>query len=190
MTAEMYDLPPRQDPEPRRLYTAPDIATMLGVSRNWIHMQMPNGAPKPDFVAQVRGGKLWQLWTSQGVDRWRAFHASEMSIPNTTRFISFSDHNTSNRLPGGAKGGHVITWKLWWQCSHDGGATWWFSTPQGWYVSNDDGETWTNTGLQVRPGEYRYYSIVGDAVPKPYVARILRSSERLRKIIEKDMLSE
>lgn len=164
--------------EPQRLYGTTEIAEILGVKRARLIKDARQIGPKPDFIFHYRGMNPIQLYTLNSLNQWRAFYASDASIrrkPST-----YSDHRAVNQL-----GGTVITWKLWWRNTHDGGAMWWFSTPQGWYVSNDDGRSWDFADVMIRPGDYRYHCVTGNVTPGLGTLVILRSAEKLRRRIEK-----
>lgn len=158
-----------------RLFTADDIAAILGVTRPWIHKHR-TGYLEAQFVT-TRKGKETRLWTSDGVDRWRVYHAGSVPVSGTWRYGgAYSTHRAVNKV-----GRFEITWKLWWRSTPGGGTQWWFSTPRGWYTSIDDGRTWESTGLMVRPPDYRYISVVGG---RGMTIPVLRTCENLRMRIE------
>lgn len=162
-----------------RLYSAGEVGHILGVTRNWVLEHVARGkTPPADFVA-VRGKVDQPLWTAASVDQWRAYHAGDASIPSHHRGASYSDHNAVNQV-----GPVTVTWKLWWRNTHDGGAMWWFSTPQGWYVSDDDGRTWDYADVMVRPGDYHYFSVNGSVIARGAVAAVLRSAAKLKGQLE------
>lgn len=167
-------------PGPQRLYTSNEIAKVVGMSRYWVldHC-MRAGAPPPEYTI-VRGDQTQPLWSRASLDRWRAYHAGDASKPDHKNYSGYSDHNAVNRV-----GPTTVTWKLSWRNTYDGGAMWWFSTPKGWYVSNDDGATWDFADVMVRPTDYRYFSVTANAVSKgSAVAMVLRSATKLRRTIE------
>lgn len=176
MTATLID--PAEKLTVKRLYGAKEVAAMLGTQLNWVLKHMRNGGPPPDFCVQ-RGGKMAPLWSPVSIDRWRAYHASSASLPKVERYLTFSDHNAVNQV-----GGLMVTWKLWWRNTYDGGAMWWFSTPDGWYVSDDDGRTWDFADTMVRPGGYHYFSVNGNVNPNRAVAGILRTAHQLKQRLE------
>jgi hypothetical protein len=170
---------------PPRLYTVSEIAKELGISRKWVHNRLSDKeskAPPAAFRVHTGGKDPMLLWTEQAVARWRAFYASVESIPSTGRFFEYSDHQAVNMVRNQV----MVTWKLWWKNTWDGKAQWWFSTPNGWWTSDDDGRTWSDTGLMVRPQDYRYYAVNGNAKPSTAVAAVLRSALELGKKIGKD----
>jgi hypothetical protein len=162
----------------KRLYGVAEVAAALGVDRAWVRRHITRGAPQPDFEAAA-GRKMMMLWTQASVDRWRAYHASELCLPITEHYASFSDHNAVNRV-----GRIEVTWKLWWRNTFDGGAMWWYSTPRGWYVSNNDGRTWEDADVMVKPGGYHYFAVNGNVTPQRHVANVLRSAAELRQRLE------
>lgn len=166
--------------EPQRLYTANEIAKMLGVSRHWVleHFAEREG-PAPQFQA-MRGKVGTYLWTVESLDAWRAYHAGGGSVPSH-RTNGYSDHNAVNQV-----GPVTVTWKLWWRPRGDGMVQWWFSTPQGWYCSDDDGRVWRHAETMVRPSDYRYIS-VNDIVRdmSSATSAVLRSAHMLRQKIER-----
>ena len=170
--------------EPQRLYSANEIARELGERRSWVHAQMKKvgaGAPQPPFVAITHGASPTLLWPESSLEHWRAYHASRNTVKKIAdKYSTYSDHRAVNRV-----GSLAITWKLWWRCGYDGGTMWWFSTPQGWYTSSDDGRTWEATGLMVRPSDYHYFSVNGNAKPSPAVSAILHTIAEIRMGMEK-----
>jgi hypothetical protein len=170
--------------EPERLYTAKEIADELGERQSWVHAQMKKvdvGVPRPSFIAKIHGNNLTLLWPATMMGHWRAYHASRNTVKRLAdKYSTYSDHRAVNRV-----GSLAITWKLWWRTSYDGGTMWWFSTPQGWYTSTDDGQTWEATNLMVRPSDYRYFSVNGNAEPSPAVAAILHAVAGIRLGMEK-----
>lgn len=163
---------------PQRLYTANEVGKAIGMSRHWVleHCER-DGAVPPEFTV-MRGDLTQPLWSEGSLDRWRAYCAGESSLPKHSRYAGYSDHKAVNQV-----GPVTVTWKLWWRCLSDGGALWWFSTPKGWYASNDDGRTWSFTDTMIRPPGHRYYSVNADITPKGAVAAVLRSAEKLRRSI-------
>lgn len=167
---------------PETLYPAVHVARMLGETTKWVHRcRHEKGAPEPAYEAQLRGGPTPAiLWTAAQLDQWLAFHASQSPNPRpNTRKNLYSDHKAVNNTKG-----QLVTWKLWWHNGY-GGPVWWYSTPQGWYNSNDDGENWWLTGLDVRPDHFTYFAINGDARPGGHLARMLRSAAVLRESVER-----
>lgn len=174
---------------PTRLYTANEVGRLFGTTRYWVLEHMArDGSPPADFVI-VRGSEQ-PLWTSASVDHWRAYFASGESVPRhriaapgvrrpLAKSPPYSDHNAVNQV-----GPVTVTWKLWWRATRDGGTMWWFSTPDGWYVSNDDGVTWDDADVMIRPQGYRYQCVNGSVKPKRYVADVLRSVDKLRQRLE------
>lgn len=169
------------NPQPKMLYSMEQVAQSLGVTKAWISKQVgKSSAPPPDFQAQIKGGKIALLWTEVSMDRWRAFRASVDPIaPRVRKYSSYSDHNAVNAIAGS-----TITWKLWSRPMCDGGTLWWFSTPRGWYASNNDGVTWDFTDTMIRPVGYRYSCVNGSVTPTTSVAAILRSAGKLRRELE------
>lgn len=170
--------------EPQHLYTAAEVANFLGVKRAWIHNRLLDrrDAPVPEFSAVVAGRAPLLLWSADGVKRWQAFAASIDSVPLAARRRgSYSDHKAVNRV-----GRLTSTWKLWWRCAANGGTLWWFSTPDGWYTSGNDGRTWDKTESMERPPDYHYYCVNGSVIPAPTTAAVLRSATELRRRIEKE----
>jgi hypothetical protein len=169
---------------PERLYTAKEVAEMTGVARKWVYNHAGRaGAPRPQFEARYGGKDPIQLWTEDGVKHWYAYIASSDSMPqkaSSRRFDNYSDHRAVNMIRGS-----MSTWKLWWRCTHDGGTLWWFSTPVGWWTSEDDGRTWSNTELDIRPNDYRYYCVNGSVTPKGALLGVLESATKLRHRLEK-----
>lgn len=169
------------------LYTVSHVARMLGETEKWVHYVRKNhGAPEPSYEAQISGGPVPAcLWNDTELDQWRAFHASQAWVPSVKirrrKVDPYSDHKAVNHVRSRA-----ITWKLWWHNSFEG-PVWWFSTPQGWYNSNDDGRHWHLSGLDVRPEVFSYYAVNGTARPGGHVATILRSAANLRDMIERMM---
>lgn len=165
--------------EPQILYSVNDIAKMLGVSRQWVHRRAQDNpaAPQPPFKTAAGGRNVMPLWLAVQLPQWRAFHASTTSVPNRDRYVSYSDHNAVNKVNN-----LTVTYKLWWRCTHDGGTMWWFSTPQGWWTSTDDGRTWQATGLQVRPADYHYYCVNSTGRPTTTMAAVLHSAAELRAL--------
>jgi predicted DNA-binding transcriptional regulator AlpA len=173
---------------PPRLYTVSEIAKELGISRKWIHNRLSDKeskAPPAAFRVHTGGKDPMLLWTEQAVARWRAFYASTESIPSTGRFFEYSDHQAVNMVRNQV----MVTWKLWWRNTYDGKAEWWFSTPVGWFTSDDDGKKWVDTQLMVRPQDYRYFCVNGNAKPTSTVAAVLRSALQLRDRIGDDDLA-
>lgn len=166
-------------PEPPMLYSAIDVAEQLGVSRTWIfsHMERP-GSPPPAYRVQSKGSKISPLWTTRGVDNWRAYHARLLAPADRATAEVYSDHRAVNRV-----GNVTVTWKLWWQNLWDGRQCWWYSTPFGWYTSEDDGYSWEPSGAMLRPSDNRYYSVSG--IP-PALRPIVRRSEELRRRLTAD----
>lgn len=165
--------------DPQRLYTANEIAKMLGMTRHWVlEHHSRTGAPQARFTA-VRGSRMTLFWTADALDHWRAYYAGADSIPRVQRTSGYSDHNAVNQV-----GNQTVTWKLSWRNTHDGGAMWWFSTPDGWYVSNDDGRTWDYADVMIRPGDYRYFHVTGNVNPARHVATVLRSATKLRQRLQ------
>lgn len=171
--------------EPIRLYTVKEIADDLGVKRGWVNNRVglkrsdPN-APAPDFTAFIGGKDPIMLWSETGLQHWRAFAASQSSVPKQLTKI-YSDHRATNEVRGQA-----VTWKLWWRNEAEG-PVWWFGTPDGWWVSRNDGVDWKRTGLMVRPGDYHYYCVNGTVKPSAAVSSVLRSTTFLRRHIEGKM---
>ncbi len=162
-----------------QLYSAGEIATLIGETRHWvIDRSSEKGSPLPSYHVR-RGDGIQHLWSAAGVDHWRAFHAGTGSLPRRKIGDDYSDHRAVNQVAN-----TTITWKLWWQITSDG-PVWWFSTPQSWWTSTDDGRSWTDTGLMVRPGDYRYQSINAFVAPRGSIAALLRSTEQLRKKIDR-----
>lgn len=161
------------------LHSASEVAKLIGVPRRWVIEHSHGSGPPPDFTAH-RGARPMMLWTDESVNRWRAYYMSETSTSGLRRFDSYSDHNAVNQV-----GSLTITWKLWWRNTHDGGAMWWFSTPKGWFVSNDDGRSWDFADVMVRPGDYRYISVNGSVNPSQHTLSIIRGVGHLRGLIEK-----
>jgi hypothetical protein len=167
---------------PQRLYTANEVSKVVGMTRHWVLEHCARtGAPTPEFTV-MRGDLTQPLWTEGSLDRWRAYHAGDVSGPDHGRYSGYSDHNAVNQV-----GPVTVTWKLSWRCMYDGGALWLFSTPRGWYISNDDGVTWDFADTMVRPTGYRYFSVNANVNPGSTISRILRSCEKLRRSIEKDI---
>jgi len=169
-------------PNPQRLYTANEIAKHLGVTRRWLDIRLNNEtAPKPEFTARTGGKDPMLLWSKAGFDRWEVFHASASSVPaNVAKFTSYSDHKAVNRFSTQI----TVTWKLWFRAAGNGDTQWWFSTPDGWYISANYGANWRRTGLMVRPTEYKYHSICvnSDDIMTPTTIRVvLRGAELLRR---------
>lgn len=167
-------------PEPQRLYGPSEIATMLGLSRHAIVKQVEyTGSPDPEYVI-MRGGAPTMLWSHAALDQWRAFLAGEGSIPRRDRYSGYSDHVAVNQL-----GPMTVTWKLWWSCTFDGGTRWWFSTPSGWWTSDNDGRDWNpHEGGMLRPTDNRYYSVMGNVRPRGALVGVLREVEKLRRWID------
>lgn len=167
--------------EPVRLYTISEIATMLGVSRMWVQRHHSAAtAPSPEFVMpSIRGKQMSLLWTEESLDRWRAYRASPSVNPGNG-WGNFSDHNAVNQI-----GSTRVTWKLWWRPTSAGTMLWWFSTPRGWYCSEDDGTTWQPAETHVRPSDFRYICVGSSGQITPSVASVLRSAEKLRCKIER-----
>ena len=163
-----------------RLYTANEVATLFGMTRHWVleHMSR-DGAPEPEFE-MMRGKVAQPLWTVAGLDRWRGYFAGGKSIPRHRTGDAYSDHKAVNQV-----GPVTVTWKLWWRCTGDGGVLWWYSTPEGWYVSNNDGQSWDFTGTPIRPSDYRYYSVNTYDTVKGATSAVLRSADRLRQRLER-----
>lgn len=174
---------------PPRLYAISEVAKTLGVTTNWLNNRLSRdpAAPRADFIVHTRGVHPMQLWSQGSVNRWCAYHASVDSVNAANRrYIGYSDHNAVNRV-----GNLVATYKLWWRPACDGGTMWWFSTPQGWWTSIDDGVTWECTGLDVRPSDYHYVCVNGLARPTAGVAAVLRSVIAIRqRIIDNDNNSD
>lgn len=172
--------------KPHRLYTTSDIAQLLGVRRSWVHNKIvknADSAPMPEFDVKTNGPAPLLLWTESGLRRWEAYYASLGSIPpRISRHSAYSDHRAINRV-----GQLTVSWKLWWRCCFDGGTVWWFSTPQGWWVSENDGRDWRNAEAMIRPTDYRYHCVSSNAPPTPAIAAVLRSATRLRQRLERDM---
>lgn len=164
---------------PIRLYGAGEIGTMLGLSRHWVikHYTHPD-APRADYTT-MHGTSVQSLWSAEALDHWRAFHAGEGSIPRNGRYTTFSDHHSVNHV-----GKIQVTWKLSWRCAHSGGVVWWFSTPDGWFTSSDDGRSWEMTGSMLRPSEYHYIYVNDVVRPSGAVAALLREVEKLRRRLE------
>lgn len=169
--------------EPQQLFTVNEIAGIIGTSGRWMHHRLKTNpsAPRAEYtITSNRSGPIL-LWSQQGVMRWQAFHASCESTP-PVRFFSYSDHNAVNRV-----GGIDVTWKLWWRTVFDGGTQWWFSTPQGWWTSVDDGRSWQFTDMTVRPGDYRYQSVNANVMVRGAMAAVLRSAHALRQRLESEV---
>jgi hypothetical protein len=170
--------------EPARLYSAVDIAKILGVSRAWVHNRLrKNGstAPPPAFMAQIAGKNATLLWAENDLRRWSAYHASVESAPaRGGKYSTYSDHRAVNYVRD-----VPVTWKLWWRCMPEGRVMWWFSTPAGWWTSENDGVSWVLTELDVRPTDFHYYSVNGNACPSGAVAAVLRTTTELRHRLEK-----
>jgi hypothetical protein len=168
--------------EPKRLYTTQEIADTLGVKRSWVHVHLRmarDGVPLPDFIASTRGKHLGNLWTEQSLVRWQAYHAGTGASP-TRRYDGYSDHNAVNRI-----GPLTVTWKLWWQPAATGDSTtWWLSSPAGWWVSTDDGESWWCTELMIRPTDNRYISVNSCVKNGTVLANVLASIAGVREQVE------
>lgn len=159
-----------------QLYTAAGIAEMLGTHRHWV---LKSKGPEPDFQARFHGANPVMLWTERSVERWRAYHASPQSIPGGGRYTSYSDHRAVNQM-----GPTTVTWKLWWRPTFDGGTQCWFSTPVGWYVSEDDGENWRHTGAMDRPSDFTYVAINGNGTPTSWITIVLHRASKIRQRLE------
>ena len=170
-------------PVTQRLFTVSEIASFLGVTNKWVHNELNRrgaNAPRPEFTAHIGGRSPILLWPEHDMVRWEAYYASLGSIPATvTAHSAYSDHRAVNMLRK-----TTVTWKLWWRCSSDG-PVWWFSTPAGWWVSDDDGRGWRDAGCMIRPTEYHYFSVNGTAKPSPALSGIIRSATKLRRRLEK-----
>lgn len=161
-----------------QLYSSGEIATLLGETRHWMTEHTPRkGSPIPPFKRK-HGGGMQYLWTAENVDQWRAYHAGSESLPHRVLTNGFSDHNAVNRVAN-----TTVTWKLWWQITADG-PVWWFSTPDGWWTSTDDGRSWSDARTMTRPSDYRYCSVNGIVTPNGAMASILRSTAALRRRLE------
>lgn len=175
--------------QPEILMTAQQLSVALGVERKWILRQQ--AGPQPEFAAQIVGGRgpAW-LWRESSLDHWRAYLASQASVPRRagrrkpepqeTGHKGYSDHEAVNVTRADV----VVTWKLWWHPLSHGGTRWYFSTPHGWFISDDDGHSWENTRVMTRPNDHHYYAISGTVSPRPALASILRSANRLRQRLE------
>lgn len=179
MVAVSADVIDFQSGEPERLYTANEVASKLGMTRHWVLEHSTRvGAPRAEFTT-MRGSRSQPLWTEFGVDRWRAYHAGDHSVPRHRKADGYSDHKAVNQV-----GPVTVTWKLAWRPTFDGGVMWWFSTPRGWYVSNDDGQTWDFADTMIRPGDYRYQCVNVTMNLTGHIGSVLRSAEKLRRQLE------
>lgn len=162
-----------------RLYTAREVAVELGLTRPWVlkHAERME-SPQPDYET-MHGESRQLLWTKASLDSWRAYHASAESVPNQALGRGYSDHRAVNKF-----GYHMVTWKLWWHPLGDGGTKWWYSTPLGWYTSEDDGKMWDPYGSMTRPKDYHYYSVVQGVGTSSALGAVLRNAEKLRLSIE------
>ena len=160
---------------PTRLYTATDVAEILNVSRGWVFKHRNrSGAPAAEFEVPTRGGddKSMLLWTEQAVQSWRAYCAATAGRKDAV-------YSCLNAVNNG------ITWKLGWQMLPGGSTRWWFSTPQGWFCSENDGRNWRNTGRMRLSSDYRYFWVNQMAASAfGSTSAILRSADGLRRRIE------
>lgn len=167
-----------------RLYTVLDIARELGQTKMWVHGRLvssPN-APRPDFTANARGGTPILLWKRDSLPRWHTYKAGNETVSGNGHYAAYSDHRAVNKV-----GRISATWKLWWRNTHDGRMLWWFSTPVGWWISDDDGASWRNTGLFQRPGDYHYYRVNGNVTGEGMgvLSAAWRSTLPLKRELEK-----
>lgn len=165
--------------EPVRLFTAGEVGEVLGESRHWVRKQQLSSvnAPPPSFEMRRTEGVMVALWTEADLERWKAFHRGATWVPKPD---GYSDHNAVNQV-----GNLEVTWKLWWRPLPDGEVMWWFSTPRGWFVSIDNGRSWSDTDTLTRPGDYRYYHVNGNVTMQPSATKaVLRSAEALRMRLE------
>ena len=176
-------------PNPKKLYGMRQIAETLSVTRNWVNRHMyldPSLAA--GFEGPNMGGKepITHLWSEEGLNRWMRYVASNESLPKAglIRNAKYSDHKAVNIIAGG----HRLSWKLWWRCKPDGATQWWYSTPDGWYTSDDYGQEWVRTGKDVRDTDYHYYCVnTYDTVRQgSCVVSVLRSCHQLRKRLEEE----
>lgn len=172
-----------------QLYGTAEVATAIGASRTWVqdHSRKP-AAPKADFEYVNQGGQRTLLWTERSIGLWaryfRLLRGKKRSGPRLVRTINFSDHWTVNTV-----GSATVTWKLWWRNLWDGRTQWWFSTPNGWYTSDNDGTTWEATGLTERPGDTSYYFVPSNSEASGLTAQILDSAARLRRSLIESSVS-
>lgn len=166
--------------QPERLWGTTDIMDILKVQRTWLtsHQRRP-GSPRPEYEVIDRNGRKTPLWSDRGVEQWRLYLENLKVDPKTGKSTAYSDHNALNRIRFMS-----VTWKLWWSNVWDGGTKWWFSTPQGWYTSIDDGKTWVPTGEMVRPNDNRYYAVSANLqTADGAVCKVLRSALALREAL-------
>lgn len=132
---------------------------MLGISRHRVYRYLEEGPRRlePDYKALWSGNKDQVFWRESKLAVWRQYVAA-MDVPvahvDAKKMTSgFSDHNAVNVV-----GTFHVSWRLWWKPCTTDALEWWFSTPQGWYTSTDEGSTWHRTGLMRRP-ETRYVAL-------------------------------
>lgn len=158
-----------------KLFTVNEVAKELGVTRPWIHSRIRNDdSPRADFTMAGRGCPQL-LWTETSLNRWRTYKDSGERVSGNSHYAAYSDHRAVNRV-----GRISASWKLWWRTTHDGNAVWWYSTPTGWWISDDDGRTWRNSGLWERPGDYRY-CCVNDSVNADSASKAVQRNARKLK---------
>lgn len=150
---------------------------LTGLNRNQYDTLLPAAPPAP-FTAGYGNTRHQPLWRESDLQAWVDL-AERMKATLThqrQRPENYSDHQAVNVVAG-----MVVTWRLWYRpgAGYDM-LTWWFSTPRGWYVSND-ARTWMSTDEMVRPTAYRYVPV---ASPSGMAITARATAMQLRKRIE------
>lgn len=165
-----------------RIFGVAELCRELNLTRHRIYSLMSKGAPLPTYEAFTNSKRSQSFWTEAAVEQWRTFVADLERHPYSTRSHpvppadgAFSDHKAVNIIGDG----HVVTWRLWFQPTT---TTWWFSTPYGWYVS-DDGASWRDTGRMMKPpGGYRPVPRQGhDSRSAHWMKRVQRAANEVQE---------
>jgi hypothetical protein len=167
--------------KPQRLFTINDVAGIVGINYKTITRLLESDPSAPAAEFWMPRGSLgsMQLWSAAGVARWQEFHAKEKTaVP--TELAGYSDHKALNKV-----GAVEVTWKLWFRSFSSDVTQWWFSTPEGWWTSIDDGESWQFTGLQLRPTHYRYSCVNGNVTASGVHSGVLKQTYLLRRRLER-----
>ena len=144
----------------QRVYTTENVAKMTNAGVSSIRsLVLWKKAPKAAYQVVSNTGRIQYLWDQAGLEEWHRLITEREElragrVPRKRRAASespfgvkqgkaFSDHNAVNQV-----GKVMITWRLWWQDDPQwpDSTIWWFSTPEGWFTSKNDGRSWEKHG--------------------------------------------
>ena len=163
------------------LYSCEQIAKSIGMSKSFVRQHRKQRQElNEQFYTTHQGGNKTPLWTQQGKDSW-ADYMEERNGQRPGSFDPLSAINVVNHEP--------VTWKLWWQALPSGGTRWWFSTPRGWYYSEDDnGRHWRDCNRMRLNSDFCYHMVDPATIDRgSIVAAVLRHAGVLRRAIESDI---